>query len=404
MTPEPPRHRFTMKPLRHLPLLFPRCLFALSFAMLVLSAAARAQETICYALMKVPKLEAPIVRFEMAEAKADHFAYGQDFFASTRGARRLVYFGKLDMAGQQRGELKQSLPPSLAFNGPWDKTATRASIAAVKHGEGHQALLGVDATFAFRAGNPDIAAIQGGATGGFHRYTTNSQVLLRPNAWQEIAFWSIDHYCLMLWQYPLIKDKPKDNAIANAIANAAAAGANAGEAEEVPLFRLEMTISVLPEETLARLDTCDAGRRRLIAESYQMVSSQWSSFSLHCLPGQPFSCSTARGLNRKRSEEGYLASSTCRFTGTLGLKLGTIALKSEFRTPAPEEKDRLVIPIAADLVPGEWHIQRITEEPLIYDVGHECRMAYEEINPQGGPQRTPVRANAAIYRVVEIKR
>lgn len=394
MTPEPPRHRLIMKPFRHLPLIPSPCLFA--FVMLVLSAAARARETICYALMKVPKLEAPIVRFEMAAAKADHFAYGQDFFASTRGARRLVFFGKLDMAGQQRGELKQSLPPSLAFNGPWDKTATHASIAAVKDGEANQALLGVDATFAFRAGNPDIAAIQGGATGGFHRYTTSSQVPLRPNAWQEVAFWSIDHYCLMLWQYPLIKD--------NAIANAAAAVANAGETEEVPLFRLDMTISVLPEETLARLDTCDAGRRRLIAESYQMVSSQWSSFSLHCLPGQPFSCSTARGLNRKRNEEGYLASSTCRFAGTLGLKLGTIALKSEFRTPAPEEKDRLVIPIAADLVPGEWHIQRITEEPLIYDVGHECRMAYEEINPQGGPQRTPVRANAAIYRVVEIKR
>lgn len=137
-----------MKPPRHHPMRLPACLFAL--AILVLSAPVRARETLCYALMKIPKMEVPIVRFEMAAAKADHFARGQDFFASTRGARRLVFIGKLDMAGQQRAELKKSLPPSLAFNGPWEKVATRVSIAAVKSGKGDGALLGVEAAFDLR--------------------------------------------------------------------------------------------------------------------------------------------------------------------------------------------------------------------------------------------------------------
>lgn len=250
---------------------------------------------------------------------------------------------------------------------------------------------------------------QGASPGGFRRFTANSHVPLRPNAWQEVAFWSIDHYCLMLWQYTLSKDEGAPDLAAEdkdtAMVQAATSGRDAGEAEEAPLFRLEMTIGVLPEETLARLDTCDVERRRLIAESYQIVSSQWSSFSVHCLPGQAFSCSTARGLNaRLKEDQDYLASSTCSFTGTLGLKLGTIALESEFRNPAPEEKDRIVIPIAADLVPGEWHIQRIAEEPLIYDAGHESRVKFEAIDPRGKRHRTPIRANAAIYRVVELKR
>lgn len=355
---------------------------------------AAARDVILYALLKVPKLEAPILRCEMAEAKADHFSNGQDFFTSTRGARRVVFLGGLEIAdGQKNAKLKQSLAPSFAFNGPWDKISTGVSIATMKTMEDGRDLLGVDATFNFRGRQPDVTAIRGGAGGGFHRYTVSTEFPLAPDAWQEVALWSIDHYCLMLWQYTA-QSESKDSLIQRAAA--------AADAEQTPLFRLEMCIGVLPEESIAKLDSYDAERRRLIAESYQMVSNQWTSFSLHCEPGHNFSCRTARGLNAFRKDDGYLESITCSFEGSLQLTLGGVALKSEFRSPAPEKRDQLVIPIAADLIPGEWRIQHLKEEPLIYDVGHEPRLHYEASDPQAGPQRAPVRANAAFYRVVEV--
>ena len=362
----------------------------LGLAGLVLSAPGKAQDTLCQVLIRVPKQEMPIVRFEMAAAKADHFAAGEDFFTSTRGARRVIFLGTVDMTGKERAELKKYLPPSGAFDGPWDEFDTRVSIATVKSGEGREAMLSVDTTVGLRGKQPDKVVSQGATPGGFHRYTASSQVPFRPNAWQEVAYWSLDHYALMLWQYPLVKGQ-------------GAPAANAAKTDLPPLYRLEMTIGILPEETLARLGGYDAKRRRLIAESPSVLGSQWTSFSVHCLPEQPFAATTARGLNGMAGTEGYLESSTCSFSGTLGIKSGAVGLKCEFRTPAPKKLGRLTIPIGADLVPGEWYIQHIREKPVIYDVGHMSRMRNEMIY-QGKRQGTLIRANAAIFRVVELKR
>ena len=386
-----------MKPRRP----FPSFAF-FAFILLLLPTSARAQDSICYVLMRVPKQEAPILRFEMASAKADHFSEGEDFFASTRGARRVVFIGTLDIAGKQRGEMKKYLPPSLAFNGPWDKTETRMTLAAVKSGDPGAAMLRVDANFDFRGKEPDIAVWRGGSVGGFHAYTASSLVPLRPNAWQEVAVWSIDHYCLMLWQYPLLKAK-HNPAVAAKPATAPPLALEAAPAFSAPHFRLEMTIGVLPEESLAQMDTYTTKRKNMIAESYPIVSNQWSSFSIHCPPGQPFKSGISRGMKGKLRHEGYFASATSSFSGTLALTLGGVALKSEFQVPAPEKKDRIIIPIHADLIPGEWHIQSIPEQPVIYDVGHDARERWEETPPGHAPHKTVIRANAAFIRVVEVQ-
>lgn len=355
------------------------------FALLLIPAGIRAQDRLCYALITVPKQEAPIVRYEMASAPANYFAGDMDFFTSTRGVRRLIYLGQADMAGRERAELKAYLPTSLTYRGPWEKCDTSIFFSTQRSGEGREATLTVDAKVLVQGNQaidprPELAH--------FTSYAATSQVPLRPNAWQEVAYWSVDHYCQMLWQYALVKDAPKTGTADPALP---------------PLYRLEMIIGKLPEESLTSLSSSDAARRALIAESDAVHAYKWTAFSLHCLPGQAFSSRIALGSPMKRNKDAdYEASCSCTFSGDLEIKLGTVALKSEFRTAAPKEEDRLTISLEADLVPGEWHIQPIGEKPIIYEFGHRARRQYQMID--GRDQVAPDRANAAFYRVVEVKR
>ncbi len=130
-----------------------------------------------------------------------------------------------------------------------------------------------------------------------------------------------------------------------------------------------MIIGKLPEESLTSLSSSDAARRALIAESDAVHAYKWTAFSLHCLPGQAFSSRIALGSPMKRNTDAdYEASASCTFSGNLEIKLGTVALKSEFRTAAPKEEDRLTISLEADLSPrrvahpadqGEAHHLRV---------------------------------------------
>ncbi|WP_035611784.1 hypothetical protein [Haloferula sp. BvORR071] len=365
--------------------------FALLLVLFLVPSRGQAQDTLCYVLMTVPKLEAPIVRYEMATAPAKYFADGEDFFTSTRGVRRLIYLGKATMSGKEQVDLKGYLPPSLSYRGPWERYDTNISITTARLGEGSETTLSVDAKILLQ-GNQVIDPQPGMAH--FIHYAATSQVPLRPNAWQEVAYWSVDHYCQMLWLYAFTKGAPKA---------APLIGKAQVDPELPPLYRLEVIIGRLPEDSFALLPSADAARRAILAESSAVHANKWTAFSVHCLPGQPFASRTALGLTTKRKKDtDYEASCSTTLSGSLQSKLGSVALQSEFRTAAPKKEDRITISLAANLVPGEWHIQQIAEQPVIYESGHTPRRQYQMID--GQERQTPVRANAAFYRVVEVTR